>query len=173
MKKQMKITVWAACCLALFALSCNPSQQSATDTRAADEAAIRQEELDWSKVTEAGDLNDSTGYYSFLLDDAVFLPPNEPALNGKEAIRKMVDGMFAMPGFAVKWQPTTAEASSSGDLGYAIGTYELTVNDAAGKPMTERGKYLNIWKKQSDGKWKVAAEAFNSDMPLSPPTAQQ
>lgn len=27
------------------------------------------------------------------------------------------------------------------------------MNDASGKPVTDRGKYLEVWKKQTDGTW--------------------
>jgi ketosteroid isomerase-like protein len=30
----------------------------------------------------------------------------------------------------------------------------------------DRGKYLEIWKRQADGSWKVALDIFNSDLPL-------
>jgi ketosteroid isomerase-like protein len=124
--------------------------------------------MDWSRATETQPLDDSIGYFSYLLDEAVFLPPNEPAWKGKEAIRNMMNAMFGMPGFKAHWQPTQAEAAGSGDLGYSIGAYEISVNDPTGAPMTEQGKYLVVWKKQADGKWKVAAESFNSDMPVEP-----
>ena len=31
------------------------------------------------------------------------------------------------------------------------------MNDASGKPVNDRGKYVEIWEKQADGKWKVVA----------------
>jgi ketosteroid isomerase-like protein len=42
----------------------------------------------------------------------------------------------------------------------------LTTPDPAGKPVTDRGKYVTIWKKQADGSWKVIADIFNSDLPM-------
>jgi ketosteroid isomerase-like protein len=32
--------------------------------------------------------------------------------------------------------------------------------------MHDRGKYLEVYKKQSDGTWKVIRDMFNSDLPL-------
>ena len=37
----------------------------------------------------------------------------------------------------------------------------------------DRGKYLEVWKKQADGKWKVVADMFNSDLPLAPPAEKK
>jgi len=61
------------------------------------------------------------------------------------------------------------EASRSGDFAYDIGTYQLTMNDPQGKPMSERGKYTVVWKKQADGSWKAVADMFSSDLPLPAP----
>lgn len=167
MKTPQSIAVLVVCFLALFALDCN-QQKPAPDTRAVDEAALREADVAWSKASETGQVDP---YVVYLLDDAVVLGPNEPIANGKESIRKMVAEMFAMPGFGIKWQPTKVEVARSGDIGYSIGTYELSMNGPKGKPMADRGKYATIWKKQADGSWKVAVDMFNSDMPMpQPPT---
>ena len=55
------------------------------------------------------------------------------------------------------------EVARSGDIGYAIGTFEGVVDDAPVK-----GKYVEIWKKQADGSWKVAADMFSPDSPPAP-----
>jgi ketosteroid isomerase-like protein len=133
------------------------------DTRAADEQAIRERDIAWSKVGAAKDLE---GVLAFFTDDASELPPNAPIATGKEARRKVWSEYFATPGFAFNWQPTKVEASRGGDLGYSMGTYELTMHDPTGKPVIDRGKYVTVWKKQADGTWKVVADIFNSDLPV-------
>ena len=40
--------------------------------------------------------------------------------------------------------------------------------DASGKPMKDHGKYVEIFKKQADGTWKVVADIWNSDLPVAP-----
>ena len=47
------------------------------------------------------------------------------------------------------------------------GAYELTMNDASGKPVNDRGKYVEIWEKQADGRWKVVASIWNCDLPVA------
>jgi ketosteroid isomerase-like protein len=37
-----------------------------------------------------------------------------------------------------------------------------------GKPMTDQGKTLEIWKKQTDGSWKCVADMWSSDFPAVP-----
>jgi ketosteroid isomerase-like protein len=47
----------------------------------------------------------------------------------------------------------------SGDLAYEVGDYEMTINDKKGKPQTVKAKYVVVWGKQSDGKWKALVDA--------------
>jgi ketosteroid isomerase-like protein len=56
------------------------------------------------------------------------------------------------------WQPLGADVSSSGDLGYTHGTYEVT-DDA--KKVTEKGSYVHIWKKNEFGSWRVVLDVAN------------
>ena len=152
------ILIGLAACLA----ACQQQPQAPPDTRAADESAIRDLDAQWSKATGMKNLQQ---FVSFFADDATFLPPNVAAITSKEAIQKWGSELMANPGFAVAWQPTNAEVSHGGDLGYTLGSYELKLTGPKGKPVMDRGKYLTVWKKQADGGWKVAVDIFNSDLP--------
>ena len=146
-----------------LALACQqPPPASPPDTRAADERAVGEADAAWSKAWAAKDLE---GFVSFFAEDAVELQPNVRMLTGKESIRKWASELMANPGFSGSWQASKAEASRGGDLAYTVGTYQGTLNDAKGKPVTDRGKYVTVWKKQPDGKWKVLVDTGNSDLP--------
>jgi uncharacterized protein (TIGR02246 family) len=151
------------CVLVLTSLlaSCQ-SQGAAGDTRAADETTLRNLDAEWSKAAGAKDLEKTASYYT---DDALVLPLNMPTITGKQQARAMWQGMFSVPGFGGGWKATKVEVARSGDLGYVTGTYELSETDANGKPMVDKGKYLEIWKKQADGSWKCVADMFNTDLP--------
>jgi ketosteroid isomerase-like protein len=106
---------------------------------------------------------------SVYLDDAIMLPPNAPMSVGKEAIRTAsAEAGIGSPGFSVSWAPTKIEVAESGELAYAIGTNRGTVPGPCGTPIPMQGKYIEIWKKDSDGTWKIAADMFSSD--LRPPS---
>jgi len=61
------------------------------------------------------------------------------------------------------WQPTFADVSRSGDLGYSYGTYELRSTDAA-RALTGKGNYLRFWRRQN-GVWKVLLD-LTDPLPL-------
>jgi uncharacterized protein (TIGR02246 family) len=164
----MRRLYWSALLISLlviigFALACQQAPPpSPPDTRAADEGAIREAEAAWSKAEAAKDVESSL---SFFAEDGVSLPPNAPMVTGKEAMRKGLSEAMANPGFALSWQADKVEASRGGDLAYSMGTYQGTMNNAKGKPVTDHGKYVTVWKKQADGTWKVVADIYNSDLP--------
>jgi uncharacterized protein (TIGR02246 family) len=134
----------------------------AQDTRAADENALKTLDREWSKAAGAKDVDKTVSYYS---DDAIVLPPNSPALTGKQQIHSMWKSMLGAPGFSGGWNVTKVEVARSGDLAYLTGNYEITENDASGKPQTDKGKYLEVWKKQADGSWKCVVDMFNTNLP--------
>ena len=143
---------------------CTAPQPPAPDTQAA-EAAIRKTDADWVKAAQTKKVEDWVAFYS---DDAVVLAPNDKAAVGKESIRKPVGEMLATPGLSISWQPTKVEVAKSGDLGYLYGTYETTATGPDGKPITDKGKMVEIWKKQADGSWKCIVDTWSSDLPLAP-----
>ena len=145
-----------------LALACQQPPPSPPDTRADDERAIREADAAWSKAWAAKELE---GSLAFVADDASVFLANAPVVAGKESIRKWASELMANPGFAGSWQASKVEASRAGDLAYVVGTYQLTLNDPKGKPVTDRGKYMTVWKKQSDGKWRAVADIGNSDLP--------
>ena len=151
------------CALLALASACQPAE--APDTRSADEATLRKLDDEWSKAAGARDVAKTVSYYS---DDALLLPPNSPALSTKDAIQGMWKAMFSAPGFAGGWTPTRVDVARSGDLAYVTGTYAISENDASGKPQTDNGKYLEVWKKQADGNWKCVADMFSSNAPPAP-----
>jgi ketosteroid isomerase-like protein len=149
----------------LCALGCNSAQKQPESNHAADEAAVKQTDDNWSKAAQSKKVDDWLAYYS---DDAVILPPNEQKASTKEDIRKEIGTLLAAPGLSLSWQPEKVEVSQSGELAYTQGTYLLTMNDAHGKPITDHGKTLEIWRKQADGSWKCVADMWSSNLP---PTA--
>ena len=155
--------------LLFLSTACQTQPTPATDTRAGDETTLRNLDIEWSKAAAAKDVDKTVSYYS---DDANVMPPNSPVLTGRTSIHALWKGMLGAPGFSGGWKPTKVEVARSGDLAYVTGTYEFNETDANGKPMTDKGKYVEVWKKQSDGNWKCIADIFNTDLPLAPPPAQ-
>ena len=120
------------------------------DTKAEAEK-VMQLSKEWSKVASAGDVTKTLSYWA---DDAILMSGGQPTLNGKEAIKKMVEESFKIPGFKISWDPQTAVVSESGDMAYLIENSQITLRDSTGKSIVENSKAVSIWRKQADGSWK-------------------
>lgn len=134
---------------------------------AGDEQTLRDLDAQWSAAAAAKDVDKTISYYS---DDATVLAPKTPAVTTKEGIRKLWATLFGSPGMSISWSAPKVEIAKSGDMAYVIGTYEMTLNDAAGKPTKDRGKYLEVFEKGPDGTWRCGADAFDSDGTAAAPS---
>jgi ketosteroid isomerase-like protein len=131
--------------LALALLQENPSRTSdpAEVLRNADRAFF--------KDTRANGLE---GWLAWFTDDAVVVPPSGPLVVGGEAIRRHYEQRgFPPKGFL--WEPSQASISSAKDFGWTIGSWG---SDAGGTAVWS-GKYLTVWRKGSDGEWRVVADS--------------
>jgi len=134
---------------------------------AAERASLMQADEAWFAEYSASDNRPDT-FVNRILDDANLLPPDAPMARGKEAIRGVIAMLEAVPGYSITWSAAAADVGSAGDLGYTMGTYEITMEGPEGTPVRIDGKYLTVWKKQADGAWMVTLDMFNADGPPSP-----
>jgi ketosteroid isomerase-like protein len=149
----------------LLAFGCNSTPQPPASTQAADEAAVRQTDANWSKAAQSKKVDDWVAFYS---DDAVILPPNDKKATGKDDVRRYIGQLLMLPGLNLSWEPSKVEVARSGDLAYTQGTYRMAFPDPHGKPATDQGKTLEVWRKQADGSWKCVADMWSSDLPAKP-----
>ena len=154
-------------CFALLSLPF-VGTSSAADTKI--EQALRDLDAQWSAAAGAKDVDKTVSYYA---ESVVVMPPNAPSATTKEAIRSAWKEMLTSPGAAISWKTTKVEVAKAGDLAYVSGTYEETMTDASGKPVKDRGKYVEIFKKQADGTWKVVVDIWNSDLPAPVPSEKK
>jgi len=89
-------------------------------------------------------------FLAFLADDGIVFRPGP--LNGKE-----VWGKRPETGFDLVWEPTFAAMARSADFGYDTGPAKWRASKKEEK-FTGYGQFVSIWKKQTDGSWKVALD---------------
>ena len=111
---------------------------------------------EWARVAASSRNADSIAAY--WTEDARVVLPSQEIVTGRSAIRDMVAGTLKIPGFHVSWTPDSATVSRSGDLGYTYGTNVFTAPDSAGKLVTTRGRYLTVWRKDADGRWRCVQD---------------
>jgi uncharacterized protein (TIGR02246 family) len=124
--------------------------------------ALMQLSRDWSDLVATGDLE---AIFDFWAEDAVMLPPDMPALEGREAIRAFVEAASQVPGFGISWEPISVHVSSGGDMAYMIERNVSTANDSIGNTITTHGKVVTVWRKDATGAWKNVADIWNAGPP--------
>jgi ketosteroid isomerase-like protein len=139
-------------------------------------AAVRKADTDWAVAAGAASIGD---WMSFYAADAILLLPDDQPASGKELIRPLVSRLLALPHLSISWRPLEANVARSGDLAYLVAAYELRFDDSGGAPVSDRGRRLEVWKKQADESWKCIVDSWNVDPPSAaeavpppvPPTA--
>jgi uncharacterized protein (TIGR02246 family) len=107
---------------------------------------------------EAFNAHDADALASLYTEDAVLLPPNEPAVFGRDAIRATNKELLAEKGIGMELEDL--EINIVGDLGYKAGRYRMYSKDGG---LLDRGKYIEIWKK-TDGTWLIHRDMWNSSV---------
>ena len=123
--------------------------------------AIKELHQTWSPAIVEKDFETLMTLYT---DDAIVLPPNGPKVQGREAV---LDWMKALPPITSA-NLTVEEIDGYGNLAFVRGAYFMTITpEGAPGPIQDRGKFIEIRRKQADGSWLMARDIFNSDMPVS------
>jgi len=98
-----------------------------------------------------------------IADDAVLMPPNAPAVIGKDAIRSWNALMSQQFRFQA-YKPVDDELVVAGKWAFRRATADWTLAPVAGgEPIRDSGKFIIIYERQPDGSWRVARDIWNSN----------
>ena len=93
-------------------------------------------------------------FLEFIDNEGVLLRPDNRPITGADAIDYL--SLLNDTSYTLTWRPSRAEISRSEDLGFTYGLYTLTFPDT-----TFKGTYINVWKKESTGEWKLLLNSNN------------
>lgn len=139
----------------LVLASCSKSGDSEAS---ASKVELGQMNRDFAAALNAKDAKMAASLYT---EDAVLIPPGEDMVRGRENIEaywKIAIDSGGVRDVSVE----TIDARSSGVLGYEIGTFELTANGPNGEAMKDTGRYIELLKREPDGKWYSTAGIWNA-----------
>lgn len=142
-----RLMILTSCLLTLCA--CAPAAPPA------DPSAITSRSDAWEAALNERDIDTLVSMYT---DDARVMPPGMPLSAGTQAVRDAFSGMIAA-GFTGTLTPV--ETRVAGDIGYNVGTFELTMGDGT----VTTGKFTETWERGSDGIWRISNDIWNNDGP--------
>jgi ketosteroid isomerase-like protein len=125
----------------------------------AERKELLKRDADWAALASRG--ADVETIVSYWTDDAIVLPPGQPAITGKAALREYVLNSLQIPGFNITWKATDAVLSPDGKLAYLMGDNRITLQGPAGKPVAIAGRAVTVWRKEPDGQWRCAIDIWN------------
>jgi uncharacterized protein (TIGR02246 family) len=131
-------------------------------TIASDKAAIRQVLAAYNAALNGGKTSAVLPLYT---DDGVFMPPYSQSAVGRAAVAKAYDKVFDELKFEVKFN--IAELVVMAPIWAYVRTNSAgtTLHHSSGKTLSEANQELFIFKKNDDGKWRIARYSFSPTNP--------
>ncbi len=158
-RSRLRGVALAAC---IVVCGCAPLRSSRATSRATDavRAQIEQAAARFGETFNRGDVVALAAMYD---TGAVVLAPNAPPMRGRQNIEALWAGA-RQQGFRTL-NLTVNSVELIGDHAIELGSYTLVVQPSGQPEMTDRGKYMVIWKRQADGTWRLYRDMFNTSMP--------
>jgi ketosteroid isomerase-like protein len=121
-----------------------------------DIAAIRHAEEQLAAAFEAPDPTSWVDYYT---EDAIFVGPGMPAIEGRSAL------LEAARTFRISSMEITAESTlGSGDFASTLGRGSWVSGPEGSGAAHVRRRFLMVWRREPDGRWRIARELLNDDV---------
>ena len=146
---------------------CNGTGQPMAADADSVKQAMKADEKAWNAQFNAKpqDLEALVGHYA---DDGYFVAPGINPASGGTEIRQTYAKGLGDPNFAISFASDKMDVAASGDLAYTRGRFTEKYSDPkTNQPVSEKGSYITVYKKQADGSWK-AVEDFAAADPGEP-----
>jgi uncharacterized protein (TIGR02246 family) len=122
----------------------------------------------WAEYEASLSAGDVDRWVDLWTEEGIQLPPGEPPVVGKEAIRARNKAALTDI-FDISMSITNEEVVVGGEWSVARGVYTATLTPkAGGDNVLVDGKYLTLLQRQADGSWKIYRDIFNSNVPPAP-----
>ena len=107
---------------------------------------------------------DAAGCAAVYTDDAWLLPPDSPALTGRQAAQEFWQGIINIGVKGVSLQ--TLDMEEMGDRAMERGAAQVEIQGEGGQTTQASAKFVVLWRRQADGTWKWDWDCFNFDAPM-------
>jgi uncharacterized protein (TIGR02246 family) len=132
-----------------------------------DDVFVAMEEV-YERFTNAYRLGEPDSVVVLYTDDPLYLPPQGPVLQGREALRGQFSFLEAVrsSGGVARISFESVERGASDDLAWDVGYYTLHVERPEGLSPRSRGKFTTLWRRDGAGRWRIHVDGFS---PAPPP----
>jgi uncharacterized protein (TIGR02246 family) len=120
-----------------------------------------------AEYNDALNASSTDAVMSLYMEDGVFMPPYSSSAVGSDAVRKAYDAVFAAIRLTVKFNIAEIVEMSPEWAFARTNSAGTTLNHATGKTSVEGNQELFIFKKNSDGTFKIGRYSFSTTNPQS------
>ena len=143
--------LFSVCLLTLLAVSAQSADSALESVAAASRA--------WDEAYASGDATRLAERYD---DQAVSMPPGLPVLASRSTIQDDFKAFFDSN--TATHRTFDADRRIAGEFAIERARYEATIRPRDGSAAVhEAGKHVVVYRRQTDGSWKVFWEIWNSD----------
>lgn len=133
-------------------------------------AELMQADRAFSQYAKDHGIAEAFAQYMDRVDGRLLRGPGEP-VTGAEAIYENFAGYA--PALILHWEPSEAFASQAGDFGMTWGWYYVYREGDMSRPADDRGKYVTVWRRNSDGEWRGLLDMGTRDGSYQRPDSSQ
>jgi uncharacterized protein (TIGR02246 family) len=155
--KQLFIGMWIVVAFASFSAAQTNGQTTSsavTENLAEVRRAIDKGNGLWIEGWEKGD---AALIATAFAEDGVWLVGGGKVFKGRQQIAERLKPWMQSLGRGVKVTVTTVDVWLDGETAFETGKYVYKYQ-SKGKPVSDEGKYVAVWKRQKDGSWKLAMD---------------
>lgn len=145
--------------MALFVISCQFNKPSTDRIKNFNASKLIPKIKELSKQWTIGLATKDMNIFRELYDkNAHYLPNEDVAIHGNENIALYWQAAF---GFVSELKLNLQTLDGNEDILFETGVGTVKVMNESGNKYVQNFKYVNVWKKQNDGGYKVVIDTFN------------
>jgi uncharacterized protein (TIGR02246 family) len=103
--------------------------------------------------------SDPTAWVYAYTEDAVFVAPGAPAVQGRAALLEMAKAMSPLSSVSIK----SLRTEGSGNLACVYGRASWVNGRPADGGATSKVRFIIVWRRETDGRWRVALELLHEE----------
>ncbi|MEX0635490.1 MAG: hypothetical protein WD135_01875 [Ferruginibacter sp.] len=153
------MTKWICTVFVLGTIACNTQIEKYPDP-VEEKIRLLQSDKAFSNMSLEKGMN--AAFIHFMDSNAVLLRKNYMPVIGMNTIDYLIQQNDTS--YTIVWQSQNAIVSKSADMGFTYGVYAVHPNNI---DTVLYGTYVNIWKKDAQGDWKIILDSGNEGIERS------
>jgi uncharacterized protein (TIGR02246 family) len=97
-------------------------------------------------------------------EDGVLMPPNHPAVHGRDAIEKYFRDLFQRARFQFVFSASSIHIDKDTAIELVHYSAEAWLSGSS-TPVADRGKGVHVYRRDARETWRLAMDIWNTDMP--------